>query len=83
MRNLQTASCEGSSGSDGSFRVSLIGPSIRVSGVRNSWLTFEKNVVLTRSISARLSARSLSISNARALAAAVATAAARRSTNTR
>ena len=31
------------------------GPSIRVSGVRNSWLTFEKNAVFARSISAKAS----------------------------
>ena len=33
------------------------GPSISVSGVRNSWLTFEKKAVLARSISASASAR--------------------------
>ena len=33
------------------------GPSISVSGVRNSWLTFEKNVVFARSSSASASAR--------------------------
>ncbi len=33
------------------------GPSISASGVRNSWLTFEKNVVLARSSSANASAR--------------------------
>ena len=40
-----------------SFSTSSSGPSIRVSGVRNSWLTLEKNVVLARSISASASAR--------------------------
>ena len=33
------------------------GPSSSVSGVRNSWLTLEKNAVLARSISASASAR--------------------------
>ena len=33
------------------------GPSISVSGVRNSWLTFEKKAVLARSISASAAAR--------------------------
>ncbi len=36
---------------------SSVGPSNSVSGVRNSWLTFEKNAVLARSISASASAR--------------------------
>src|SRR6185437_11069111 len=35
------------------------GPSIKVSGVRNSWLTLEKNAVLARSISASASALAL------------------------
>ncbi|MNN27016.1 hypothetical protein D3C81_1405380 [compost metagenome] len=39
------------------FSSSSSGPSISVSGVRNSWLIFEKNVVLARSISASASAR--------------------------
>ena len=43
------------------------GPSISASGVRNSWLTFEKNVVLARSSSASASARCRSSSAARAL----------------
>src|SRR5262249_49843843 len=42
------------------------GPRIRVSGVRNSWLTFEKNVVLARSSSARDSARRLRLGGANA-----------------
>ena len=43
------------------------GPSMSASGVRNSWLTFEKNVVLARSSSASASARCRSSSAARAL----------------
>ena len=39
--------------------VSSTGPSIKVSGVRNSWLTLEKNAVLARSSSARASALTL------------------------
>ena len=42
-----------------------------VSGVRNSWLTLEKNAVFARSISASASARCRSSSYARALAMAV------------
>ncbi len=38
-------------------RCRAAGPSISVSGVRNSWLTFEKNAVLARSSSASASAR--------------------------
>ena len=38
------------------------GPSISVSGVRNSWLTFEKNAVFARSSSASASARRRSLS---------------------
>ena len=41
--------------SGGSESTSCSGPSIKVSGVRNSWLTFEKNVVFARSNSARAS----------------------------
>ena len=41
---------------------SSTGPSIRVSGVRNSWLTLEKNAVLARSSSASASARRFSSS---------------------
>ena len=41
------------------------GPSIKVSGVRNSWLTLEKNAVFARSISASASARRRSSSRAR------------------
>ena len=44
------------------------GPSISVSGVRNSWLTFEKNCVFARSSSASASARRRSCSYERALA---------------
>ena len=40
-----------------SARASSTGPSISVSGVRNSWLTFEKKAVLARSSSASASAR--------------------------
>ena len=43
-----------------------------MSGVRNSWLTFEKNAVFARSRSASRSARRRSSSKARALAIAVA-----------
>ena len=48
-----------SAGSAGSSlaRSSSTGPMISVSGVRNSWLTLEKNVVLARSSSASSSAR--------------------------
>ena len=42
------------------------GPSISVSGVRNSWLTFEKKTVFARSISASISMRCRSSSAARA-----------------
>ncbi len=49
-----------------------VGPSIRVSGVRNSWLTLLKNAVLARSISASASARALASARARALEMAVA-----------
>ena len=43
----------------GEFELEILrsGPSIKVSGVRNSWLTLEKNAVLARSISASASAR--------------------------
>ena len=41
----------------GCASISSIGPSMSVSGVRNSWLTLEKKVVLARSISASASAR--------------------------
>ena len=61
----------GGSGSSASASASSTGPSIRVSGVRNSWLTFEKNAVFARSISASASARRRSASYARALASAV------------
>ena len=61
----------GGSGSSASARASSTGPSIRVSGVRNSWLTFEKNAVFARSISASASARRRSASCARASASAV------------
>ena len=50
---------------------SSIGPSISVSGVRNSWLTLEKNAVFARSISANACARRRSFSYARAVAMAV------------
>ena len=56
-----------------SFRLSSAGPRIRVSGVRNSWLTLEKNSVFARSSSARDSARRRSASKARALASPAAT----------
>jgi len=39
---------------------------INVSGVRNSWLTFEKKAVFARSISASASARRRSVSYASA-----------------
>ena len=48
-----------------------VGPSISVSGVRNSWLTLEKNAVFARSSSASASARASASSSARALATAV------------
>ncbi len=46
----------------GAANCSSSGPSISVSGVRNSWLTLEKNAVLARSISASASARCRSAS---------------------
>ena len=49
------------------------GPSISVSGVRNSWLTLLKNAVLARSISASASARARSCSYASAFASALVT----------
>src|SRR5918997_171382 len=42
---------------DVSSSASSIGPSMSVSGVRNSWLTLEKNRVLARSISANAAPR--------------------------
>ena len=51
---------------------SSAGPSINVSGVRNSWLTLLKNAVLARSISASASARRRASSSATALLMAVA-----------
>ena len=60
-------------GSRSSAKMSSIGPSIKVSGVRNSCETFEKKAVLARSISASASARRRSSSYARALAMAVVT----------
>ena len=51
-----------------SASASSTGPSISVSGVRNSWLTLEKNAVFARSSSASASARRRSSSYARALA---------------
>ena len=59
------------------------GPSMRVSGVRNSWLTLEKKVVLARSISARASARRRSTSKAFASASPEAIWVARSSKNVR
>ncbi len=59
------------------------GPSISVSGVRNSWLTLEKNAVLARSISARAATRLRSSSCALALATADAICAATRPTKSR
>jgi hypothetical protein len=49
--------CAGGSGASVSARASSHGPSMSVSGVRNSWETLEKNVVLAASSSARASAR--------------------------
>jgi hypothetical protein len=60
------------SGSAGSSSTSPSGPSSSVSGVRSSWLTSEKNVVLARSSSASDSARRRSAANARLLATAAA-----------
>ena len=51
----------------GEARASSVGPSINVSGVRNSWLTLEKNAVLARSSWARSSARWRAASRVRAL----------------
>ena len=65
---LQPLALARGSGSSASARASSTGPSIRVSGVRNSWLTFEKNAVFARSISASASARRRSASYARASA---------------
>ena len=56
-----------SAGSPSPARACSSGPSMSASGVRNSWLTFEKNVVLARSSSASASARCRSSSAARAL----------------
>jgi len=55
--------------------------SINVSGVRSSWLTFEKKVVLAWSISARASARLRSAPYARAFASPAAIWPERKSTN--
>ena len=54
------ARCAGGKSADAS--ASSIGPTISVIGVRNSWLTLEKNSVLARSISASASARRRSCS---------------------
>ena len=50
---------------------SSTGPSMSVSGVRNSWLTLLKKAVFARSNSAKTSVRRRSSSYARALATAV------------
>ena len=55
----------------GDASASSVGPSISVSGVRNSWLTLLKNAVLARSSSASASARALASSSACAAAMAV------------
>ena len=54
-RSSRTAS--GTSAGLQARRASCKGPSINVSGVRNSWLTFEKKVVFARSSSASASTR--------------------------
>ena len=48
----------------GDASASSVGPSINVSGVRNSWLTLLKNAVLARSSSASASARACASSSA-------------------
>ena len=54
----------------GDASASSVGPSISVSGVRNSWLTLLKNAVLARSSSASASARACASSSAWAAAMA-------------
>ena len=51
----------------GAATASSMGPSISVSGVRNSWLTFGKKVGLRAVERLTLSARRFSVSTARAL----------------
>ena len=60
---------------------SSTGPSINVSGVRNSWLTLLKNAVFARSSSAKASSRFFSSSAERAFWIAAATWSATRSKN--
>ncbi len=59
LRLTTSSSCLTAGGSSQEPRPSRssTGPSISVSGVRNSWLTLEKNTVLARSIAASASAR--------------------------
>ncbi len=59
---ISTSVREPSASSAGFASSSSSGPSISVSGVRNSWLMFEKNVVFARSSSASASARCRSCS---------------------
>ena len=85
---LRRTSCSRSrwaagSGSSASARLSSSGPSISVSGVRNSWLTLLKNVVLARSSSASMSIRRRCSSMAPAFWMAAVTWAATRSKNVR
>ena len=63
--------CNGGNGSFDAARASLTGPSIKVSGVRNSWLTLEKKMVLARAMSASASVRLRSSSYAPALMTAL------------
>ena len=57
VRDLELLALAPAAGRPARPSTSSSGPSISVSGVRNSWLTFEKNAVLARSISASASAR--------------------------
>ena len=57
MGDLQPLAMPRGRAPSGAARTSSTGPSIRVSGVRNSWLTLEKKAVLARSSSASASAR--------------------------
>ena len=75
--------CTAGSGASSSATASPSGPSMSVSGVRNSWLTLVKNTVLARSSSASASARARSSSYARAVRSAPAACWASRAKNDR
>ncbi len=70
LRCATSRSARSRGGVAASCRASSSGPSISVSGVRNSWLTLEKKAVFARSSCSSVSARWRSISWAAAVARA-------------